>query len=49
MVEKLEEISAELEDDMKDTEWTGKTVTLKFKTDAFQGESPLVTGLTFGG
>ena len=36
MVEKLEEIAAELEEDMKDTGWTGKTVTLKFKTDTFQ-------------
>ena len=39
MVEKLEEIATELEEDMKDTGWTGRTVTLKFKTDTFQGKS----------
>jgi DNA polymerase kappa len=38
MVEKLVEIAAELEDDMRETGWTGRTVTLKYKTDSFQGE-----------
>ena len=38
MVEKLEDIAAELEDDMRETGWTGRTVTLKYKTETFQGD-----------
>lgn len=34
---KLEEVAAELEEDMERTGWTGKTVTLKYKTDNFGG------------
>lgn len=34
---KLEEVSAELEEDMERTGWTGKTVTLKYKLDTYQG------------
>ncbi|KAI0630132.1 DNA/RNA polymerase [Trametes polyzona] len=33
---KLEEIAAELEGDMEEGGWTGKTVTLKYKLDTFQ-------------
>jgi hypothetical protein len=35
---KLEEVAGELEDDMVRGGWTGKTVTLKFKLDTFQGK-----------
>ncbi|KAI0690534.1 hypothetical protein BC835DRAFT_1307867 [Cytidiella melzeri] len=34
---KLEEVAAELEEDMERTGWTGKTVTLKYKLDTYQG------------
>lgn len=34
---KLEEVTAELEEDMERTGWTGKTVTLKYKLDTYQG------------
>ncbi|KAI0335006.1 DNA/RNA polymerase [Cubamyces sp. BRFM 1775] len=33
---KLEEVAAELERDMEEGGWTGKTVTLKYKLDTFQ-------------
>ncbi|KAH9892787.1 DNA/RNA polymerase [Cubamyces lactineus] len=33
---KLEEVAAELEHDMEEGGWTGKTVTLKYKLDTFQ-------------
>ncbi|KAI0665939.1 DNA/RNA polymerase [Trametes maxima] len=33
---KLEEVAAELEQDMEEGGWTGKTVTLKYKLDTFQ-------------
>ncbi|TRM69516.1 hypothetical protein BD626DRAFT_13382 [Schizophyllum amplum] len=33
---KLDEVAAELEDDMKTTGWAGRTVTLKFKLDTYQ-------------
>ncbi|OJT06968.1 DNA polymerase kappa [Trametes pubescens] len=33
---KLEEVAAELETDMEESGWTGKTVTLKYKLDTFQ-------------
>ena len=35
---KLEEVAAELEEDMERTGWTGKTVTLKYKLDTYQGK-----------
>lgn len=34
---KLDEVAAELEEDMERTGWTGKTVTLKYKLDTYQG------------
>ena len=34
---KLEEVAAELEEDMERTSWTGKTITLKYKLDTYQG------------
>ncbi|KAG6813377.1 hypothetical protein H0H92_011643 [Tricholoma furcatifolium] len=34
---KLEEIAAELEKDMTHNEWAGRTITLKFKLDTYQG------------
>lgn len=37
ILEKLEEVAAELEEDMAKTGWTGKTVTLKYKLDTYQG------------
>ncbi|EIW63572.1 DNA/RNA polymerase [Trametes versicolor FP-101664 SS1] len=33
---KLEEVAAELEADMEESGWTGKTITLKYKLDTFQ-------------
>ncbi|KAL1744784.1 hypothetical protein HDZ31DRAFT_37884 [Schizophyllum fasciatum] len=33
---KLDEVAAELEDDMKTSGWAGRTVTLKFKLDTYQ-------------
>ncbi|PCH43374.1 IMS-domain-containing protein [Wolfiporia cocos MD-104 SS10] len=36
ILQKLEEIAAELESDMEHGGWTGKTVTLKFKLDTYQ-------------
>lgn len=37
ILEKLEEVAAELEEDMQRTGWTGKTVTLKYKLDTYEG------------
>ena len=37
ILEKLEEVAAELQDDMENSGWTGKTVTLKYKLDTYQG------------
>ena len=34
---KLEEVAAELARDMSEDGWTGKTVTLKYKLDTYQG------------
>ena len=34
---KLEEVAAELSDDMSQGGWTGKTVTLKYKLDTYKG------------
>ncbi|KAI9455457.1 DNA/RNA polymerase [Lactarius psammicola] len=36
ILEKLEDISAELEDDMERGGWTGRTVTLKYKLDTYE-------------
>ncbi|KAL6310385.1 DNA/RNA polymerase [Sparassis latifolia] len=36
ILSKLEEVAAELEEDMEGNGWTGKTVTLKFKLDTYQ-------------
>ncbi|KAF8160747.1 hypothetical protein B0H34DRAFT_350409 [Crassisporium funariophilum] len=36
ILEKLSEVAAELETDMKENGWTGRTVTLKFKLDTYQ-------------
>ena len=35
---KLNEVAVELSKDMTEDGWTGKTVTLKYKLDNFQGE-----------
>ncbi len=37
ILEKLEEIAEELEEDMESNGWTGKTITLKYKLDTYQG------------
>ena len=37
ILKKLEEVAAELEADMEGSGWTGKTVTLKYKLDTYQG------------
>ena len=39
---KLEEVAAELSKDLTEGGWTGKTVTLKYKLDTYQGELPRV-------
>ncbi|KAF7361929.1 IMS-domain-containing protein [Mycena venus] len=36
ILEKLEEVCAELESDMEETQWTGRTITLKYKLDSFE-------------
>ena len=38
LFKKLEEVAAELDDDMERHGWTGKTVTLKYKLDTYQGK-----------
>jgi hypothetical protein len=38
ILRKLEEVAGELGDDMVREGWTGKTVTLKYKLDTFQGK-----------
>ncbi len=37
ILEKLSDISTELEKDMNESGWTGRTVTLKYKLDTYQG------------
>lgn len=37
LLKKLEEVAAELSEDMERTGWTGKTLTLKYKLDTYQG------------
>jgi hypothetical protein len=37
LLQKLEEVAEELEIDMKHGSWTGRTVTLKYKLDTYQG------------
>jgi len=37
IMEKLAEVAAELEKDMEEHGWTGRTVTLKYKLDTYQG------------
>ena len=36
ILDKLEDIAAELEDEMERGEWTGRTVTLKYKLDTYE-------------
>ncbi|KAJ7132790.1 IMS-domain-containing protein [Mycena crocata] len=36
ILEKLDEVCAELESDMTESEWTGRTITLKYKLDSFE-------------
>lgn len=44
---KLEEVAGELSADLTDGGWTGKTITLKYKLDTFQGTPPWL-GTGFG-
>jgi DNA polymerase kappa len=37
ILEKLNEVATELEKDMEQNGWTGRTVTLKYKLDTYQG------------
>ena len=37
LLEKLQEVTEELEKDMAKRGWAGKTVTLKYKLDTFKG------------
>lgn len=39
---KLEEVAVELEKDMESDGWTGRTITLKYKLDTYQGMSDFV-------
>lgn len=41
ILQKLEEVAEELETDMTESGWTGRTVTLKYKLDNYQGERNL--------
>ena len=43
ILDKLTDIATELEKDMDQNGWTGRTVTLKFKLDTYQGITSLVT------
>ncbi|KAJ6593861.1 IMS-domain-containing protein [Mycena capillaripes] len=36
ILEKLDEVCAELESDMDESQWTGRTITLKYKLDSFE-------------
>jgi len=38
ILEKLSEISVELEKDMIEMGWIGRTLTLKYKLDTYQGQ-----------
>ena len=38
ILRKLEEVAEELEGDMAEKAWAGRTVTLKFKRSTFEGE-----------
>jgi len=38
ILQKLGEVAEELENDMTESGWTGRTVTLKFKLDTYQGK-----------
>lgn len=37
ILSKLEEVAEELEKDMEESGWAGKTITLKYKLDTYQG------------
>jgi DNA polymerase kappa len=37
ILRKLDEVAKELERDMEESGWTGRTVTLKYKLDTYQG------------
>ena len=37
---KLEEVAAELSRDLTEGQWTGKTITLKYKLDTFKSMPP---------
>lgn len=43
---KLEDVATELEHDLEQGGWTGKTVTLKYKLDTYQGSIPTVASLS---
>lgn len=45
ILEKLEEVSVELENDMRNEGWAGKTVTLKYKLDTYQGAASSIKAL----
>ena len=49
ILQKLEEVAAELESDMNEGGWTGKTVTLKYKLDTYQGQQRYLLYITFKG
>lgn len=37
ILQKLDEVATELEEDMERGGWTGRTITLKYKLDTYQG------------
>jgi len=38
LLEKLKHVASELETDMVSSGWTGRTITLKYKLDTYQGK-----------
>lgn len=43
ILQKLEEVAADLESDMAENGWTGRTVALKFKLDTYQGNVGIIS------
>lgn len=47
ILQKLEEVAEELENDMTESGWTGRTVTLKYKLDSYQSKRKRPLSNTF--
>lgn len=46
ILQKLEEVAEELENDMTETGWAGRTITLKYKLENYQGRYRLTLFIT---